>query len=96
MYIVVLQSPPSPAHRLRLLRQPCERGGGHPGHERLPGGHQEAQGAAEEVQGRIKAVLKKTGETGGGDILIDDHQLMARAVICTQRPDLWVFIFQSM
>jgi len=43
--------------RLRQLRQPDERAGRHPGHERLPDRHEEAQGAAEEAQGHGEAIL---------------------------------------
>ena len=55
-YLVILR-------RFRELRQPDERAGGDPGHERLPDRHEAAQGAAEEAQGRQQALLNQ--ESGG-------------------------------
>ena len=52
--------------RFRELRQPDERAGGDPGHERLPDRHEAAQGAAEEAQGRQQAILSQ--EEGRKDL----------------------------
>ena len=48
---------PSPT-RIRQFRQPHERSGGHPGHERIPDRDEEAEGAAEEAQGCQPTLLR--------------------------------------
>lgn len=44
--------------RFRQLRQPHERPGGDPGHERVPDRHEATQGPVEEAQRRQQALLR--------------------------------------
>ena len=44
--------------RFRVVRQPDELPGGHPGHERLSDRHQEAQSPAETFQRRLETLLR--------------------------------------
>lgn len=46
--------------RLRQLRQPHQRPGGHPGHERIPNWDEALEGSTEEAQGCVKALLRRT------------------------------------
>lgn len=43
--------------RFRIVRQPGERPGGDPGHERLPDRHEASEGPAEEAEGREPTLL---------------------------------------